>query len=441
MKLSTDREAWYLSLFEQFQNTLNGKSNSPIQTLRKEALRSFTLLGFPTPKDEAWKNISLASLLRIPFALAKYETSQEITLETIQPFVFDNLKCTQLVFIDGLYAPHLSSQNQLPEGLQVENLANVLDSKPVSENLGHHAKFDLHAFTALNTAFVRDGAFILIPEGMILKIPIHLLFISTEKTRPSVSHPRVLILAKDHSQASIIESYAGSNSGVYFTNAVTEIVAGNNAVVDHTKLELESHEAFHFSYLQAILGRQSSITSHLFSLGGALVRNDINALLAGEGCKPTLNGFYLLQGKQQVDNYTLLEHTKPGCPSHELYKGILGDDSRAIFRGKIHVHQNAQKTDAYQSNQNLLLSDRARINTKPQLEIYADEVKCSHGATIGQLDKNALFYLQSRGIRKEIAYQMLLQGFAREVINKVKIEPVRKQLDRLVQQKFENIQQ
>ena len=441
MTQPADREAWYLSTFERFESDRNGKSASPIHTLRKEALETFARLGFPTPRDEAWKNVSLASLTGIPFAPVTGDAPHGMAPETIRPFAFDGLDCTQLVFIDGLYAPELSSRRPLPDGVQAGSLAAVLDSPPVSEHLGRHAGFNAHPFTALNTAFIRDGAFILIPEGVALETPVHLLFISTAKAEPTVSHPRSLILAEDNSQATVIESYAGPESGVYFTNAVTEVVAGANAVVDHTKLELEGLEAFHISTLQTVLGRHSNVTSHLFSLGGARVRNDVNALLAGEGCESTLNGLYLLEGKQQVDNYTLLEHTEPGCPSHELYKGILGGDSRAIFRGKIHVHQKAQNTDAYQSNQNLLLSDSARVHTKPQLEIYADQVKCSHGATIGQLDDNALFYLRSRGVGKETAYQMLLQAFAGEVIDRVGVEPVRKQLDRLVRRKFEKIRQ
>jgi Fe-S cluster assembly protein SufD len=247
-------------------------------------------------------------------------------------------------------------------------------------------------------------------------------------------------VAESNSQVSLIETYAGLH-GTYFTNAVTEIVAADNAHVDHYKLEQETLDGIHVSNLQTVIGKNASITSHAFSLGGAFIRNDISARLQGDGCEATLNGLYVLEGTQHIDNYTLLEHTEPHCPSHELYKGILGGSSRSIFRGKIHVHPKAQKTDAYQQNQNILLSDNARVNTKPQLEIYADDVKCSHGATIGQLNKDALFYMQARGISKDQARRLLLKAFADDIVNRVKIESLRIHLDILIQNKLEHIHQ
>jgi len=248
----------------------------------------------------------------------------------------------------------------------------------------------------------------------------------------TVSHPRNLILAGDDSQTMIVESYIGLNNALYFTNAVTEIVAGENAVVAHYKLQRESEEAFHISTVQASLNHSSNFSSHSIDLGGALVRNDVNAVLDGKGIECTLDGLYMVAGRQHVDNHTRIDHVKPHCSSRELYKGVLGGRSKGVFNGKIYVHKDAQKTDAKQTNKNLLLSEDAVINTKPQLEIYADDVKCTHGTTIGQLDQEAIFYLRSRGIDLEAARGLLTYAFASEMIGRIKVEPVRAQLEHLL---------
>ncbi len=441
MAQTADHKDWYLSTFEGFEKSLNGNSASPVHGLRRTAIDRFAALGFPTSRDEAWKNVSLAALTRIPFTSPAQYDPQGVTSGQIDPFVFNGLACTQLVFVDGFYAPELSVHQPLPDGVEAGSLAAVLESNPerISEHLARYAGYEEHAFTALNTAFLKDGAFIFIPKGVALETPVHLLFVSTSKAKPTVSHPRTLVLAENNAQATVVETYAGLDGGAYFTNAVTELAAGDDTVIDHYKLELESPDAFHIANMQLTQGRNSAVSTHAFSLGGGFVRNDVSALLAGESGEATMNGFYLLEDGQHVDNYTLLEHAEPNCTSHELYKGILNGASRTLFRGKIHVHQKAQKTDAYQTNQNLLLSDAARVNTKPQLEIYADDVKCSHGATIGQLDENALFYLRSRGIERKTAHHMLLQAFADDIIDRVKIDPVRQQLGRWIGQKFERI--
>jgi Fe-S cluster assembly protein SufD len=376
--------------------------------------------------------------------------------------------------VNGRYSPALSSFGSLPDGVKAGSLATALNADPaaVEPHLARHAGYHDHPFVALNTAFIQDGAFVSIPKGRVVERPIHLLFVSTTSfggahDRPAsilrqdsgqaqlsagfdpstrlraglaqdrrgkaiVSHPRNLILAGDDSQAMIIESYVGLNNALYFTNVVTEIVAGDNAVVAHYKLQRESEEAFHISTVQVSLSHNSNFSSHSIDLGGALVRNDVNAVLDGQGIECVLDGLYMVAGRQHVDNHTRIDHVKPHCSSRELYKGVLGGRSRGVFNGKIYVHKDAQKTDAKQTNKNLLLSEDAVINTKPQLEIYADDVKCTHGTTIGQLDQEAIFYLRSRGIDLEAARGLLTYAFASEMIGRIKVEPVRAQLEHLL---------
>jgi Fe-S cluster assembly protein SufD len=339
-----------------------------------------------------------------------------------------------MVFLNGRFSRELSSFRKLPNGLQLISLATALQSDPgtLVSYLARYASHDEHAFAALNTAFIEDGAFIFIPKDVVVGLPIHLLFISTSGGKPTVSHPRNLIVAEANSQVSIVESYFGLNDGTYFTNAVTEIVVNDNAIVDHYKLQRESMHAFHFSTLQVQQSRSSSFSTHSIALGGALVRNDVNTVLNGEGAEATLDGLYVVSGQQHVDNHTRIEHAKPHCSSRELYKGILDQKARAVFNGRIIVRPDAQKTDSKQTNKNLLLSEEALANTNPQLEIYADDVKCTHGATIGQLSTDALFYLRTRGIGLETARNLLTYAFANEITNRIKIEPLRAELEMLL---------
>jgi Fe-S cluster assembly protein SufD len=302
----------------------------------------------------------------------------------------------------------------------------------VQRYLGQLADFGTKAFTALNTALAFDRAYVYIPDSVILDEPIQLLFLSSTSpgADPVMTSARALIVAGDRSQSRIVETYVGAPGSRYFTNAVTEIVAGENSVVDHYKVQEESLEAFHIASMHVHAARSANFSSHSFSLGGRLVRNDASALLDGEGAECTLNGLYLADGERLVDNHTTIDHAKAHCPSHEIYKGILGGKARAVFNGKIIVRQDAQKTDAKQTNRALLLSDNASINTKPQLEIFADDVKCTHGAAIGQLDEDAIFYLRARGLTYFEARDMLINAFAGDILNRVKIEPLRVALER-----------
>jgi Fe-S cluster assembly protein SufD len=345
----------------------------------------------------------------------------------IEPYVFD--AAARLVFVDGRFSARLSSVGELPQGTIVASLAEVLARDPgrVEPWLGRFAKFDRQPFVALNTAFLRDGAFIHVPRGAVTG-PIHLLFLSSgEEGRSTLSFPRNLFVAGEDSQTTIVETYAGE--GGYFTAPVTELVAGPGAVVDHYKVQRESLGAFHVATFQVQAERACRPSSHSISIGGALVRNDVNAVLDGEGIDCILNGLYFGDGRQVVDNHMRVEHAKPHCASHELYKGVLDGKSRAVFNGLIHVHKGAQKTDAKQSNRNLLLSRDAIANSNPQLEIFADDVKCTHGSTVGQLDEDAVFYLRSRGIGAEAARSLLTYAFASDIVERIKVVPVRRDLE------------
>jgi Fe-S cluster assembly protein SufD len=339
------------------------------------------------------------------------------------------------VFINGVFDEQLSSFEEIGAGVRVASLASAIESgdSAVERHLGKIASFDQAAFTALNTAFVSDGAFIELANDAVVEQPIHLLFISGGET---VSHPRNLIVAGRHSRASVIESYVSLRDGEYFTNAVTEIALGEGAHLDHYKLQRESESAFHVGTVQVREKREARLHSFSFAVGGALARTNIYTSLDGDASTCTLNGLYLADGTQHIDNQTAIEHIAPNCPSHEVYKGVLDGRSHGVFNGKVYVHPEAQKTDGKQSNNNLLLSPSARVDTKPQLEIFADDVKCTHGATVGRLDEVAMFYLNSRGIGPETARMLLTYAFAADVLETIELEPLKKELERLVLARF-----
>jgi Fe-S cluster assembly protein SufD len=339
--------------------------------------------------------------------------------------------------VNGLFSPELSSLRRLPEGVKIQSLAQALreSSGLVEKYLGRYARRQAHGFAALNTAFIEDGVFGLVPKGQTLEQPIYLIF-ATRHDRPVVSHPRSVFIFEASTEARIVETYIGSGGSAYFNNAVTEIVAEENANVEYYRLERETDRGFHVGMLAAQLGRNCNFTAHSITLGGSLVRNDVETALDGEGGSCILNGLYLVDGKQHVDNQTRIDHVRPHTTSFELYKGIVSGQARAVFNGKILVHKAAQKTDARQTNKNLVLSEDAVVNTKPQLEIYADDVKCSHGSTIGQLDSDALFYLRSRGIDRENAQSLLSYAFASDVVGRMKIGSMRTRLDDYLLNKF-----
>jgi len=314
---------------------------------------------------------------------------------------------------------------------QAPGNVQALDFAEAAPYLGRYASFDSNAFVALNTASLSEPRVLRVPRNTVIEEPIRITYdVAAQNGSPVAVHPRTLILVGAGSQCSIIETYQGA-AVRYFTNAVTEIVAEDGAVVDHYKLQMDAADAYHVSTTQVQLGRDANFTSLAISLGAALARNDINAVLS-EGTECTLNGFYLVSGTQHHDTHTAIDHAKPHGTSHELYKGILAGHSNAVFNGKILVRKDAQKTDAKQTNKNLVLSEDATINTKPELQIFADDVRCTHGATIGQIDAESLFYLQARGIGKQEARAMLIVAFARDVLDRIKIEPLREMVEGIV---------
>jgi Fe-S cluster assembly protein SufD len=399
-----------------------------LQDLRDKAAARFAALGFPTVRDEEWRFTNVAPIASTEFASAG---AAEVSLEAIDALPYGNLPF-RLAIVNGRFSAALSRLNHLPAGVRAGSLATAFTEHPdvVPRYYGHLADFQSRSFVALNTALAADGAYLYIPDGTVLEQPIEILFVAAgSASTPEMIQARTLVVAGDRSQARIVETYATLRGDVYFTNSVTEVFAGESAVIDHYKVQQEGLEAFHVATLQVNAQRNANFSSHSFSLGGKLVRNDANAVLDGEGAEVTLNGLYLADGDRLVDNHTTIDHAKAHCPSHEVYKGIIGGRARAVFNGKIIVRQDAQKTDAKQTNRALLLSDNASINTKPQLEIFADDVKCTHGAAIGQLDEDAIFYLRARGLTYFEARDLLIHAFAGEIIERVRVEPLKQALE------------
>ena len=420
----------YAAAFER----LPASGREWLDGLRESGMRRFAELGFPTTKDEEWRFTNVAQIARTVFEPA---APAPVTRTEIDRLLYPAAG-TRLVFVNGRFARELSSLVPLPSGVKAGSLADALataDPDGVRAHLGQHADILDHAFVALNTAFAADGAYVRVPRGVVVERPVELVFVAAGGAASAVTHPRNLITVGPNAQVTLVETYLGLAGAPYFTNAVTEIVAGEGAVVDHYKLQLERKDAFHVATMQVAAGRSANFSSHSISFGGALVRNDVTAVL-DEGCECTLNGLYLVNGRQHVDNHTAIDHAKPHAASHELYKGILDGQASAVFNGKIYVRKDAQKTDAKQTNKNLVLSEDASINTKPELQIWADDVRCTHGATIGQLDAEAIFYLQSRGIGREQARDMLTYAFARDIVERIRVEALRDRLERLLYERL-----
>jgi Fe-S cluster assembly protein SufD len=409
--------------------------------VREAALHQFVSCGFPTTREEEWRFTSVAPIAERAFGLAPVPSTDAIGMG------IDSLRLSEvmaeLVFVNGHYVPALSRETGVSRGAYVASLRCRLaeQDKEVERHIARLAPRERSAFVALNTAFLDDGAYVHVPGGAILQQPIHLLFISVGDSdqRWSMAHPRVLAVVGANAQAAIVETYAGRGTGHYFTNAVTEIELGENATLDHYKLQYESVSAYHVGMTHVLATRSATCASHSISLGGALVRNDVAAVLDGEGAECTLNGLYFADQRRLVDNHTSIDHAGPHCGSREVYKGILADGARGVFHGRIIVRPDAQKTDAKQTNRALLLSEEALINTTPQLEISANDVKCTHGAAVGQLDDEALFYLRSRGLSDATARQMLIHAFAADVVSRLPLEVVRTVVEARLQQQLANV--
>jgi Fe-S cluster assembly protein SufD len=427
---------WYKSNFDLFEKSLNGESKSNLHALRKNALAKFVELGFPTTRNEEWRFTNVGAIAKTQFAPVLSYSSDGLMANDINKFTFGGLHCSRLVFINGHFASEFSN---LPSqsGLKVGSLKAAMksDSNIINQHLAKYVKVDENGFTALSTAFIQDGAFIHVADKTEVENPIHLIFIATGE-KNIAANPRNLIIAGKSSKVSIVESYVSFASVSYLTNAVTEFVVDENAIIEHDKLQDEAIDSFHIGTVHFQQSANSNVVSNAINFGGAIVRNNITVVLNGEGIESTLNGLSLGTGTQLIDNHTTIDHAKPHCASHEVYKSILDGKSKGVFNGKIFVRKDAQKTDAKQTNKTLLLSDEATIDTKPQLEIFADDVKCTHGATVGHLDDEQLFYLRSRGIGFEEANDLLTFAFASDVINRVHIGALREQLDAMVHEKL-----
>jgi len=427
-----------LEKFERFEK----QTQQPawVFPLRKAGISRFAELGFPTLQDEDWRFTNVGSIATLPFRPVFEPRQDAIDRDWVSKSTFGGLDAIRLVFVDGHYAADLSTPPASAEGLTVESLARTLAREParLENKLGQLTRDENNPFTALNTAFFQDGAFVQIRAGKVVESPVHLLFVSTTKETGATTHPRNLIIAEKGSQATVLETYVSTVTGACFTNAVTELILEEGALIEHCKFQDENLHAFHIAAIHAHLGRSSRLTAHSIATGAKLSRNNIRTNLAGEGVECVLNGLYLTRGEQLADHHMVVEHAQPHCNSHEYYNGILAGHSKGVFHGRILVRQAAQKTDAKQTNKNLLLSDTATIDTKPQLEIYADDVKCTHGATVGQLNEESIFYLRARGIGVETARRMLIHAFAGEIIERIRFSPAREELDRLVWKRLDS---
>ncbi|MHB8604457.1 MAG: Fe-S cluster assembly protein SufD [Thermoplasmatota archaeon] len=469
----TTPTARYVDAFERSSRDLPGAKLAWLAKLRAEGIARFRELGFPRRDDEEWRGTSSAPLAKHPFAPAEAHAPR-VTRELIAPLRLPGEAHAELVFVDGRFAPDLSTWPAKAHDVHVGSLADALASRAaaVEPHLARIATDARAPFLALNTAFFTDGAFVDIARGVVLEKPIHLLFLATSASEHALISPRNLLVVGGGARASVVETYAaippsrtepearpnvqerqrresergdaqrearsGSANGAYWTNAATEVTIGEGAHLEHAKVQRESESAFHTATFHATQARASNLVSHSASFGGALVRNDLTDVFNGEGSTSELWGLFALRGAQVVDNHTRIDHAKPRCSSREVYKGVLDGRSRGVFFGRIYVRPDAQKTDAKQTNKNLLLSDEALVDSTPQLEIYADDVKCTHGSTTGQLEDEQVFYLRARGIDEPTARSMLTFAFARDVLSHVTHAPLRQQLEALFLERLPN---
>jgi Fe-S cluster assembly protein SufD len=427
-----------VSSFDSFQEQLNGGTNLPFHKTRKIAISELAELGFPAQKNEDWKYTNVAQIVGRKFRfLSDNKTLQKAD---VKPFLFEELKETVLVFVNGHFSEELSTLNIDSQGVVVDNLKNAMEKHLdiVDKYLAKYVPIAGNSFAALNTAFTADGAFVYVPRNCKLEEVIHIIYITDAEEVDGMSQPRNLFVVADGAQAHIIESFHSVSTTTYFNNLVTEVYVGANAHLDHLKLQDENPSAYHVSNSQVHQERDSVYTTVNLDLGAKLVRNNLNIRLNGVNGEAHIFGYYMGSGDQHIDNQTFIDHAVPNCFSNELYKGILDDRARGVFNGKILVRPDAQKTNALQSNKTLLLTNDAEVDVKPQLEIFADDVKCTHGATIGQLDDEALFYLRARGISEEMASAMLRHAFVADVLENIKVESIREHMDERIIARFAN---
>ncbi len=397
-----------------------------VKERREAAAKHFAAVGYPTTRLEDWRFTNVSPIAEViwPLAQGAFAQAAELVSSVNVP------GAVRLAIVNGQFAAGLSDLSTLPKGLRIASLRDgARDATDgIETHLGKVFSIATHPFAALNTSFLDDGVAIMVTKGAVVETPIHIVIV-TGGEQPVVAHPRVLIVAGENSQVRVAQSFIGAAGSAYFNNAVAEVVVGQGARVELYTDQRESDQAFHLANIQAHVESRGVFESHAFSTGARIMRHDIGIGLKGEGADCTMNGVYLADGERLMDTHTSLDHAMPHCTSHEIYKGILAGKSKAVFNGRIIVQLDAQKTDAKQTNRALLLSDDATINSNPQLEIFADDVKCTHGAAVGQLDEEALFYLQARGLNREEAREMLLHAFAGEVIQGLKIPALREQIE------------
>jgi Fe-S cluster assembly protein SufD len=431
----------FVQEFEALSGTATAESPDWLEPVRRSAMERFARTGFPASRDEEWRFTPIGPITQgnwRPAAVAPVKVARA----HLDPFIFGHAEWTTLVFVNGAYHEGLSTAGELPPGVRVGSLSEALrsDGALLQGHLTRHAPIDGSPFTALNTAFLREGGLVYVPAGMDLTRPVHLVFVTTADAGGTVTHPRNLLVVERGARASVIESYVTLAPGqTYWTNPVTEVAVGAAAWLEHTRIQRESEQAYHVGLTQVDQQRDSHYRSFSLAMGGALARHNLHVRLNDENIETLMYGLYLTRGEQLVDNHTAIYHDQPNCRSWEVYKGVLDGRSRGVFNGKVLVKPEAQKTDAKQTNRNVLLGDHARVDTKPQLEIFADDVKCTHGATVGKLDDVALFYARSRGLPAAAAQRLLLYAFAAEVVDEVALEPVRIELDRLILERLGGI--
>jgi Fe-S cluster assembly protein SufD len=420
--------------FEALAGTDAPEAPDWLETARRSAMDRFAQAGFPHARDEEWRFTPIAPIAQGTWRLPNGGPAT-VSQADVARFIFGHAEWTTLVFVNGALSESLSTVGPLPPGVRAGSLGEMLreDDGFLETHLTRHAPVEGSPFTALNTAFVREGAVVHVPAGVELARPVHAVFLTTQESGGAVIHPRNLIVIERGARASVIESYVTLAPGQsYWSNVVTEVAVGQGAWLEHTRIQRESERGYHIGLTHVDQQRDSHYRSFSLAMGGALARHNLHVRLNDENVETLMYGLYLTRGEQIVDNHTAIYHDHPNCRSWEVYKGVLDDRSRAVFNGKVFVQPEAQKTDAKQTNRNLLRSDHARVDTKPQLEIFADDVKCTHGATVGRLDDIARFYARSRGIPADAAERLLTYAFAAEVIEEVALEPVRRELDRLV---------
>ncbi len=427
----------FLQEFETRSTAATADSQDWLEPVRRRAMDRFATTGFPTAREEEWRFTPVTAITQAPWRQAS-ETAR-VKRQDLDSFIFGHPEWITLVFVDGVYREELSSGGLRSGGIQVHSLADAISRNgvPLQAHLTRYAPIESSGFTALNTALIREGAVIQVGANTEASRPVHLVFVATQEAHGCVIQPRNLIVVERGARAAVVESYVSLASGSsYWTNSVTEVVLGSNAWLEHTRIQRESERAYHIGSTHVHQLRDSHYRSFSMAMGGALARHNLHARLNESNVETLLYGLYITRGDQLVDNHTTIYHDQPNCRSWEVYKGILDGRSRAVFNGKVLVKPEAQQTDAKQTNRNLLLSDKAKVNTKPQLEIFADDVKCTHGATVGRLDDLALFYARSRGVPAQDAQRLLTYAFAAEVIAEVTLQPVRDELEHLVRERL-----